>query len=263
MFEHLTAFVINLDRSPERWSRFTTDHAGVFERIVRIPAIDGREASVQSVRSFADAVNETVWRVCYERGLALNTYGRGASDGLRKMFPSSKVNEGSFAFKHMAGCMGMWQSHQLALQTAIVETPGSFMIIEDDAALRTDVKLVRPIDAHAILWGSVTMGSVVGDTRRYDSGQDFHLQRPKARFNALLTTATEYTHFAGEHMLQTLRVTPGQIDAVWWESLHLHRVYKCVPAAFTQDLSDSTRRSDVCNKCGAPRYSRHRTPCRN
>lgn len=260
-FKSLPAFVLNLDRSADRLVKFMSTHANVFDSITRVQAVEGRDLSLSEVRDFTARSNALVWEIAAATNCP--TDKRGLKDGLRKMTALDRVKENSTGFKHMAGWAGLYAGHLKMLSQAIESKHPRFILLEDDAEIRTTFNDIDVPAADIILWGSVNMASHKTDAARYTrNDKSLSFVKPQERSQALLATATEYTRESAIRVYEVLTTLCGQWDLVWWEALKHEHVIKSVPMVFVQTSVSVRRVFRPCSICGANAYARHRPPCR-
>lgn len=201
------AFVINLDRSPERWKHAREQITPHVEAIHRVPAVDRNLLSREEIEDFRDR-------------------SRGTADRFPDLRMTPRVST-----DYWAGSAAVFESHMRAMELASV-LYDRFMIMEDDSTIRADLMAATPdLDPakHGVkVWGGALKGgSYTGHRRRYEEWQQepgvnkwMRLPRTyqgvRQRYQ---TTAYEMTAAQAERWVEICRANPQAYDSCWWVAM--------------------------------------------
>ena len=126
------AYVINLDRSPERWAAMSEQLARLDLASIRVAAVDARRdpAKMRARRGFPKPSGDTIF--------AMNAEGR----------------------RYLLAEEACFQSHLKAMEMFLASGAGTALILEDDADLAPDIKnLAEAAAAMSDVWDVIRLES--------------------------------------------------------------------------------------------------------
>lgn len=201
--EHLQesrAYVINLDRSVQRWARVQTAILPHVGQVIRVPGIDGAKIPLKAVQHFR------------ERALADEAI-------VSRQDPKRSL-------ENWAGSMGVYLAHLDAITQGILSGI-PFIVLEDDARFyRQDLAARTPApEADGVyVWCGARKGITHAQVAKAYSQWDHkpnpwqRLQPPHhGRYTAVayeftsIEIAREYYDIIEQH--------PGSYDAAWWPAM--------------------------------------------
>lgn len=196
----LPAYVINLDRSTERWARVDQAIRPFVRKVRRVPGVDGELLHEEVVRQF--------------RAHALSDEAiRSRQDDTRSM-------------KNWCGSMGVYLAHIRAVEQGIYGK-GPFIVLEDDARFyRQDLAEATdwPTSHGVHVWcgarKTVTHAQVA---KMYDEWNGERqpwipiVGNPRGRYTAVAYSFTDT--LTAIKYLRCLRDHPGSYDAAWWPAM--------------------------------------------
>lgn len=196
----LPAYVINMDRSTERWSAFRRVTAPYLGAVTRVSAVDGYAAPTSEVRTFA-------------------ARARHVSDSAPELriTPRTTLN-------YWRGSMGCYLSHLTAIDLALRDGHPRFLVLEDDARLRPELAAVTaaPAEVGVHIWGGALLGgSYTTHARRAAKAPSSNVWRrieptPAKVRNRYQTTAIEFDRASAVDWAVEVAVHPQAYDSSWW-----------------------------------------------
>ncbi|QBZ72734.1 glycosyltransferase [Gordonia phage GodonK] len=219
----LPLFWINLDSRSDKRQAFMDRRStwGWTAQTYRVPGVEGSEFSRDELEEF------TRKRLHKRHGSPPRTSY------------SDKI------LQHSAGCLGVLRAHARAVQEGLEFGYERFVIMEDDAAIRTDMFIridTPPENAGFVGWGGLLMLGFKSDDDQWASGGQGSWKQLNGRSAYYGAHCYELTRPAAEYLLALYQKEDATSDDAWHGLFDYTPSYRCAPQIVTQ-LSGSV--SDV------------------
>lgn len=228
-------YVINLDRSVDRWDLAARDITPITERLVRVPAVDGQKIPFDEVKMFHDSMRSAVLA---DRELPKDQWTTGH-------FPyTGCATDRAFEIHQSTwrGKYGCYLSHMKAVEMALADGHEHFVIVEDDAVPRVDLLMSAPqIRADNIMvWGgALVMADLNADAVSYWKKMPWTEidwspvpQTPAGIRRVFTMLAYQLSRKSGQMYLDILRENVLVSDCGWWQAMLKIPTYRLRPMGF-------------------------------
>lgn len=201
--EHLATvpgYMINLDRSPDRWKSAQHRVKPFVRDLIRVPGVDAKLLPVADVEEFGQQIADSIF--------------------LPTSRPEGEKQKG---MSWLRGTLGCRLGHIAAMEAGIAGGEG-FVVFEDDAAFyRNDLLAATPAPKRpgVYVWGGAMLhGKYIEHQRRYmawDGATNPWRYLTPSPFNHGIATAYEFTSTAiAEKWLRYFVAYPHAADVSWW-----------------------------------------------
>lgn len=221
------AYMINLDRSPERWALAQNRVAPFVRELIRVPGFDARQLSDAEVEEFGEQIANSLI-----------------------LPPSRPEGEKQKGKSWLRGTLGCRYGHIAAMEAGIAGGEG-FLVLEDDAAFyRNDLLAATPapVKPGVYVWGGAMLhGKYIDHQRRYMAWggevNNWRYLTPNP-FNHGIATAYEFTSSdIAEKWLPHFVAHPHAADVSWWVPMRMIDTWVTEIEVIQQDPLDKSVRA--------------------